>query len=569
MNNKSENNKELLKLLNELREQVITEEGFKRLEEIIAADASSREIYLDYYKICGFLHTFQLAKHGSLVQMSDDDLSAESPDMSKDILLKLLSCAEETAPEVEIEDNIEPESDIIETIPERSGKPNKFFRIYNSIVSVAAVLMILFIIYANIFPPQLTKEVATVKDQLQVEWNTSSARLTNDERILTNQAPYELKKGIIQIAYDQNVDVVIEGPAKFQFERAGIFLEYGSLYSMVSESGIGFRVDTPTCQFIDLGTEFGIKADNDGSSEMHVVKGKVQMHAEGNSGFKTVREFNASRYNVKCGVVNDIPFNPENFVRYIKSKNDIILRGKMCVDLADFVGGGNGFGAGLSGGGIDLETGKFNARYVRYGRMHIAEKAIWSPVPSNSFVDSVFVVDGSKGPQTVSTHGHQFEFPKTDRRFHHDIFYSASAQTMLPADEMADDENQTEKMTLDGISYGVENHPALFIHAPSGITFDLTAIRESLPGLEICRFQSVVGIPDSEREDATIDIIVLVDGISVFQQKHYTVDDSSIELDIPITPESRFLTLAVTDGGDGAWWDLCAFGEPNLKLSNK
>ena len=550
-------------LLNASLNGTITDQEFADLQDILKQYPEAYECYVDIL----WTHVGMNTVYG----ISGLDDTAFGLD-NKSVVEAMLQ-EEAMAPSVEIKEEVRAKEVAIVEIEPKCHKSNNFFRVYNTIVSVAAVLMIFFIIYANIFPPQLTKDVATVIDQLQVEWHTSSARLSNDKRILTNQAPYELKKGFIQVAYDQNVDVVIEGPAKFQFERAGIFLEYGSLYSMVSESGIGFRVDTPTCQFIDLGTEFGIKADNDGSSEMHVVKGEVQMHAEGNSGFKTIREFNASRYNVKCGVVKDIPFNPDNFARYIKSQNNIVLRGEMSVDLADFVGGGNGFGSGLSGSGIDLETGKFNPRYTRYGRMHIAEKVFWSPVTSNSFVDSVFIVDGSKGPQTVSTHGHRFEFQKTDRRFHHDIFYSASAQTMLPADEISDNLNtvkdDSDEITLDGVRYGVEGHPALFIHAPSGITFDLRAIRECLSGFEISRFKSVVGIPDAERDGATIDIIALVDGFCVFEQNHYTVDDPTIELDIPISTNSQFLTLAVTDGGDGAWWDLSVWGDPRLELTNE
>jgi hypothetical protein len=84
--------------------------------------------------------------------------------------------------------------------------------------------------------------------------------------------------------------------------------------------------------------------------------------------------------------------------------------------------------------------------------------------------------------------------------------------------------------------------------------------------LAIRRFQSTVGIPDIGREKASLDVFVLLDGVCGFRQDHYTVAEPSLMLDIPLSPENRFLTLAVTDGGDGAWWDLCVFGEPYLEL---
>ena len=551
-------------LLNELIQReldgVLVDAEFKQLQSILMQNDDAVEYYSKSVVLFSLFQGSDSAEMFSktLFDSIEDDL------YSSDIL-KALAEDEQLAEAVkskksEIEFIVQDKRNI------KYEKFDKLSKIYNVIVTLAAVFMLFFIAYANIFPPQLTEPVAIVQDQIDIVWNRSSAELNNNDKVLTNQLPYQIERGILEIQYDKGVNVVIEGPAKFQFERAGVYLEYGLLFSKVSESGSGFRVDTPTCQFIDLGTEFGIKADVDGSSEMHVVKGKVQMYTGGGAGSKTISEYSASRYNAKIGKVCDVNFNSEIFVRQIESKSNMVWRGEMSVDLADIVGGGNGFGTGQLERGVDPGTGQ--SIVLRPEHIYDIQNASneYRLFQANPFIDGVFVPNAADGKQVVTSFGHVFsECSQTNGKYFGKIING-------PAKPINGGE---PGLVLEGIYYGTPQNPAIFMHTNQGVTFDLDSIRKTVHSTEIVRFKSLCGISEVAPDYGLADITVLVDGQVRFNQKNIT-KAQSFRIDITLTPQDRFLTLLTTisvgkqrpeEGRlnleHGDW---CLFGNPVLEL---
>ena len=550
---------EFLSLLNKSIDGVITYEEVQCFNEFLSIFPDLEELYLDCIKLRAVMHDQNI-----LYEIDSSGMPVEN-NLWADLILE-----EENAPVFKIQDETHKENTTAIQVQQHVKSHNKFTNIINKVISIAAVLLIFFIIYANIFPPDLTVPVATVHDQIGLEWGRGSDVLNIRDRILTNQLPYQLEEGIIEVEYDKGVEVVIEGPAKFQFERAGIYLDYGRIYSKVSESGIGFRVDTPTCQFIDLGTEFGINAENDGSSEMHVVKGKVQMYAEGNTGFKTVREYNASRYNVKSGLVNEIPFNSENFVRYIDSEHNIVWRGEMSIDLADFIGGGNGFGSGKTGVWLNLKTGREGTdlidnpqQQVKFSQEELAvmEKRStdnnYTQVKHLPYIDGIFSPDGGMGYIQVSSQGDIWsDCPDTSGEYYEDIYNGSHIGT-----------SYSHKLVLNGQSYGTKEYPAIALHSNSGITYDLDAIRANMPQIKIESFEAKCGISEEEKTlTSNADFFVLIDGKKQFQRLGMRSDSGSCQVSIPINENDRFLTLVVTDSNLWPNNDWGFFALPRLVI---
>ena len=95
----------------------------------------------------------------------------------------------------------------------------------------------------------------------------------------------------------------------------------------------------------------------------------------------------------------------------------------------------------------------------------------------------------------------------------------------------------------------VVNDPILMLHSNSGITFDLQAIRESLPQL-VLKSLKATGIPMKELKTQDIEFWVLVDGQIKYERKIVTIDRDiePIPFNVEFSPEDRFLTLIVTDG---------------------
>jgi len=108
------------------------------------------------------------------------------------------------------------------------------------------------------------------------------------------------------------------------------------------------------------------------------------------------------------------------------------------------------------------------------------------------------------------------------------------------------------------------------MHGNSGITFDLDAIREMCPRLDISGFKALCGIPDPIESDdafwAVFDIHVLLDGQPYFYKEAFTSRDRKTLISVPIPPNKRFLTIAVTDSGNGNHGDYAVFAEPKLLL---
>ena len=92
---------------------------------------------------------------------------------------------------------------------------------------------------------------------------------------------------------------------------------------------------------------------------------------------------------------------------------------------------------------------------------------------------------------------------------------------------------------------------SILLHANTGITFDLDAIRRLIPESDTMFLRSQIGIERMpfRPKASNADFWILVDGkikYSKTQVKHRSFHS----VDIEISQDARFLTLMVTDGGD-------------------
>jgi hypothetical protein len=71
---------------------------------------------------------------------------------------------------------------------------------------------------------------------------------------------------------------------------------------------------------------------------------------------------------------------------------------------------------------------------------------------------------------------------------------------------------------------------------------------------------------NSRPEPARSDAWILVDGERRSGRRGLNRAGGVYSITVPISENDRFLTLAVTDGGDGAFWDSVIFGDPRLEM---
>lgn len=131
----------------------------------------------------------------------------------------------------------------------------------------------------------------------------------------------QLTKGLMELSLRSGATLLLEGPASLTIESEMlVFLHQGKASATVPESAHGFTIRTPTCESIDLGTEFGLKVDPAGNSELHVFDGEVLAQKLGRFGRKVGDELQldagmASRFDRSTDetVTSSIPFSLESF----------------------------------------------------------------------------------------------------------------------------------------------------------------------------------------------------------------------------------------------------------------
>ncbi|MCL5282926.1 MAG: FecR domain-containing protein [Planctomycetes bacterium] len=373
---------------------------------------------------------------------------------------------------------------------------------------------------------------------------------------------YDLRAGVAKMNLGRGTSLLLEAPCRVDLTSAGeVTLRNGRLAAVVLPQAKGFRVRTRTALITDLGTEFGVIAHSNGSTEAHVLKGHVTVALDPN------RSGRATSLLVNEGQATAVDPSGRTIQGGLAARADLFLlqlpslsrpsgpSGRL--NLADIVGGGNGRGTGALERGIDLGTGqafKGPATTIRRSRRNE-----FRPSPQLHGVDGVFVPNGALGPVVISSTGLTFsECPRTTGSYYggpanSGKFYDIPSQ-------------QTCTVRLNGISLGTAIHPALTLHPNAGVTFDLDQIRQDNPDIRIGRFTAVCGIPKDlpRAQFSSADVWVLLDGV-VRLHLHYPVERYVVEMvDVPIPAQTRFLTLVAACSGraDYSW---IFFGDPFLE----
>jgi len=455
---------------------------------------------------------------------------------------------------------------------QREGEPRKLAqkpsRALLSMGVLCLIVLLLLLVAGRIDRDGSGQDVATLRNSMHAVFADGES-LAPGTRLNNRKAPLRLEQGMVGVTFDNGAEVLIEGPGVFRLTSAGRMELYsGRLFAGVSQRAKGFCVDMPSSSIVDLGTEFGVRVDLDRTSEVHLFKGKASLipGPEGRGGRGQFLTEGQARSVGTEGTVRDIHVDTNAFVRRFFPKSGLAWRGQP-LDLADVVGGGNGFGTGRLGRWIDIATGNDGTPFEVNGVLSVPCRVTdhhYHRVSHLPYVDGVFSPDGGAGKVQVSSRGHVWQgCPKTGGRFFEDIFNG----DYIPV------QGHSHGLVLAGQFYGTREHPAIALHSNAGITFDLEALRAALPGLGIDRFRATCGISEeakayaAEVPEMKADFWVLVDGEKRFEATGVRADSGPREVSVSLSEKDRFVTLATTDADGVCNYDWCFFAEPRLDLS--
>jgi hypothetical protein len=550
--------KEIRYCLNLALEGLISDKEYIRLNQLLANDRTAQDYYLELLDInCALRQLDWTSKILPLTGVNSFD---------EDVWVSLAS-HEQNAPAIEVE---KPETPLTESIrPLRSVecKRNPANRTPLIIVITSLAALLCFMVYLHSLPEVYTEPTAVLRDSDNARWANSALSLESGDMIMNTDKTHVLLSGAIKIETLLGPEVIIEGPAQFEFpEKDKVNLHSGRLYVKVPKNAIGYTVATPSFSVIDLGTEFGVKVDVDGTSVVHMFSGKASL-VSGTQGqtreSQILTQGTARRILASSGQIEDIPFNPTTFIQELNTRRKVVWRGEP-ISLADIVGGGNGLGTGIGGSYLDPDDTLW--RTITGDRKEGGQtlESTYRPVLSNDYIDGLFVPNGQNGPIEITSSGHHFqEVPVTSGRYWYGVICWA-------------EKTWGRTISLDGVVYGTSQQPALLMHSNIGITFDLEAIRRDLPGGSITEFSSLYGLSDAYgRKDIQpyADFWVLVDGQLKFSRRNATIGQTGT-IRIPLSESDRFLTLITTEGEKNVlkdnkspiFNDWCVWGNPVLKI---
>lgn len=229
------------------------------------------------------------------------------------------------------------------------------------------------------------------------------------------------------------------------------------------------------------------------------------------------------------------------------------------IDLADLVGGGDGFGTGVYRQGLDARTGNKQTRDS--GQLENVQLNNFRTVEHEA-IDGVVIPDGGDGTVSVPITSTGLTVDGVPRT-------SGLAWDMIRNGPVASQHSPE----LSGIDFTQDGHSLLGLHANAAITFDLSPLRgllfertlESQDAVDhSLHLTSQVGYFGAEGAYAA-DLRIYLDGKLVAEFPQLQRADGLQELRLTLPENARFLTLMATDGGNGYGHDQTGFGDPLLR----
>jgi len=543
-------------------EDKITEDEFRELDAYIAGSCENAAYFSGC--IATYLGIQKCGDFNRRMQTGTEPFDGD--------LWNALARCEKTAPVIERQAGAERRGSRVEKVERKPVEYRCRKRSLISIAVLAAMLLIIIVLDRSVPMRQDDTPAAVLADSLNATWSAADRPLEKGASLAAGRGQHLLlRQGYAELLFNTNARVTVEGPAEFQIlSEDAIHLNYGKFYATVPPEAIGFTVKTPSARIIDLGTEFGVEMDAQGNTFLHVLKGKTVLIAGGKNTKTSVEVKGGDAKKVLAGTqsISDIACSERLFVRTIDSDGNLAWRGETAISLADIVAGGNGFGEIKSTIGLDPGSGRYTFSILGQARRSDNK---YHAVAGSRFVDGVFVPGKGADPGTTITSRHDtFQVADSSGEFSHDIAVFRG-------------DTGHENGTLPAVIFGgrkYADNAILMIHSNAGITIDLQAIRQSVPGMDLVNFKAFGGLTEAldgvTFEWPDVDFAVLVDGQVRYEKPALTLQDNKVSFDFGLRPQDRFLTLIVTDGtraseaprGYAAWCnDFFCLVDPTLGLT--
>lgn len=137
--------------------------------------------------------------------------------------------------------------------------------------------------------------VAILTQAMGVEWLPGGPTYRVNDRIPVGRL--RIAAGLLQLEFFGGAAVILEGPADFEILSAmRCRFRRGKLRAEVPPQAIGFTIRGGEFDVVDLGTEFALRMDEQGTGEVHVLDGEVSLRGGKAGGERLLKEGEAVRF---------------------------------------------------------------------------------------------------------------------------------------------------------------------------------------------------------------------------------------------------------------------------------
>ena len=127
-------------------------------------------------------------------------------------------------------------------------------------------------------PQPKVEMVGRITGMVDCKWAKGGVPLLGNDAVSLGHE-FKIESGLLEIGYNIGARVILQGPVTYVVEsKNGGFLPVGKLTGRAeAETANGFSIRTPTAIVVDLGTEFGVTASAEGTTQVHVLQGTVDV----------------------------------------------------------------------------------------------------------------------------------------------------------------------------------------------------------------------------------------------------------------------------------------------------
>ncbi len=251
-------------LLEGFIDKTLTEVSSNELLDAFAAETEFKTRFVDELRIANALHGLAVHDRSTLSRDVTESiqLGDSSPDISEAVIAQLKS----------------------------KSKPKNLLQFPAVRIALGWAAAIAALLIVGLIPilPTPPPRLATLAHAIDADW--ADQKSFRDGQHL-GPGMIHLESGVARLDFAKGVRVTLEGPAEYELIAPGeTRLHSGSLTAHVPPEGIGFQVHTEKVEVTDLGTTFGVAVGKNGTTDVDVFEGEVEVKSVASKEEKIIHE---------------------------------------------------------------------------------------------------------------------------------------------------------------------------------------------------------------------------------------------------------------------------------------